>query len=124
MKLPRFKVSNDFYNPTYLILELSQVTIKPAKRRSRLLDLLRFDKAVRSLKAFQTLKQAGNVWSPSKGASFFSEERGKLFADQGKHLFNTITGGARTGLSEKRKGHSFQISHSNFESLVCVSKTE
>lgn len=33
MKLPTFKVPNDFYNPTYLVLELSQVTIKSAKRR-------------------------------------------------------------------------------------------
>lgn len=33
MKLPRFQVSNDFYNPTYLLLEICQVTIKPAKRR-------------------------------------------------------------------------------------------
>lgn len=93
MKLPRFKISNEFYNPTYLALELSQVMIKPAKKKIQE-NVFRVNKPVRGLKTFQTLKQTGNILSQSKEASFFTKEIGKLLAEKRKLLFNIISGGA------------------------------
>lgn len=47
---------------------------------------------------------------------------GRLFAEQRKLLFNTISGGAQRWLLEKRNGHSFQSPHNNFEILVSLSE--
>lgn len=47
---------------------------------------------------------------------------GRLFAEQRKLLFNTISGGAQRWLLEKRNGHSSQSPHNNFEILVSLSE--
>lgn len=122
MKLPRFKVSNDFYNPTHLILEFSQVMIKPAKRRSRrmYLDLTKRSGVWRHFKPWNRLEMSG---PQAKELHSFPKK-------QDNYLLVTENVCITPSLEEteqgfrKMKGRSFQSSHSNFEIVFYISKTE
>lgn len=122
MKLPRFKVSNDFYNPTHLILELSQVTIKPAKRRSRRM-YLNSTKGTGVWRHFRPWKRLETPGPQAKEFHSFPkiQENYSLIRE---NIFLTPSLEEYTQGFWKRKGQSLQSSHSNFEILFCIRHNE